>query len=231
MRSARAAVVLAGSGVYDGSEIGESISLFIALGKYDARIKCFAPNEDQMHVVNHTSGEEQAGQTRNQISESNRIARGGVLPLTDLKSSDFDVLFLPGGFGVAKNLCNFAVAGPDMTADPEMERVLREFHSTKTPIGACCISPVLLAKVLGQHKINITLGKSKGDNWPYAGSIAAANSFGAVTHDKDTREVVIDEENRIVTSPAFMKGDANHYEVYKDIKNMVATTLSLCKQA
>eukprot|EP01060_Flectonema_neradi_P014680 TRINITY_DN21313_c0_g1_i1.p1 TRINITY_DN21313_c0_g1~~TRINITY_DN21313_c0_g1_i1.p1 ORF type:complete len:244 (+),score=48.01 TRINITY_DN21313_c0_g1_i1:46-732(+) len=228
MRSARAAVVLTGSGVYDGSEIGEAIATFIALGKYDAKIKCFAPDKNQMHVVNHTNGEEQAGETRNQISEANRIARGGVLPLTELRSGDFDALFIPGGFGVAKNLSNFAVAGADMKADPEIERVLREFHASKTPIGACCIAPVLLAKILGEHKINITLGKP---DWPYGGSIEAAESFGAVNHPNDLKEIVVDEANRIVTSPAFMKGDANHYDVYKDIKLMVASTLSLCKQA
>ena len=44
---------LSGCGVYDGSEIHESVFILESLSRRNANYQCFAPNIDQMHVVNH----------------------------------------------------------------------------------------------------------------------------------------------------------------------------------
>ena len=115
------------------------------------------------------------------MAESARIARGDVKPLTELKSNDFDALFMPGGFGAAKNWSDFAVKGADMTVHNDVSAVMKDFHAAKKYIGLCCISPIVAAKVFGTKSggpgLKLTLG-CRGDDWPYNGSIDAATSFG-----------------------------------------------------
>ena len=68
------AVVLSGSGVYDGSEIHEAVLSLLAIEKHGAQWHCFAPNINQHHVINHITGAEM-DTTRNVLIESARIAR------------------------------------------------------------------------------------------------------------------------------------------------------------
>ena len=145
----RAAVILAGNGVYDGTEVTEGASMLIALSRANAAVTCFAPNRDQGHVVNHLTGEEQAN-PRNVMEESARIARGAVSDLATLDHSNFDALFIPGGFGAAKNLCDFGFKGAEMEVDPTVAQILRDFHNAEKYIALCCISPVIAAKVFGK---------------------------------------------------------------------------------
>ena len=151
--------------MYDGTETTEAASLLIALAKHKAQIQCYAPNDDQFHVINHTTGEEM-DEKRNVLVESARIARGNVKDLTELKASNYDALFIPGGFGAAKNLSDFAVKGADMSVHPTVEGVLKDFHGSKKQIGLCCISPVVAARVFGTSfggpGAKMTLG-CKGD--------------------------------------------------------------------
>lgn len=222
-RDFKAAVLLAGSGVYDGSECTEATSLLIALGKHKAEVQCFAPNRDQFHVINHLNGEEMK-QTRNVMEESARIARGQVKALTELKSADFDAVFMPGGFGAAKNFSDFAVKGGDMTVQEDVSQVLKDFHAAQKYIGLCCIAPVVAAKVFGTKSggpgAKLTLG-CKGDDWPYNGAIDAATSFGNELAEKDINEVCVDAKNKIVSAPAYMKGNATFAEVYASVQKMV----------
>ena len=134
--------------MYDGTETTEAVSLLVSLGKHKAEVQCFAPNRDQHHVVNHTNGEEQA-ETRNVLLESARIARGNVKDLAELQAKDFDALFVPGGFGAAKNLSDFGIKGADMEVKPDVSQVLKDFHQNQKYIGLCCISPIIAAKVFG----------------------------------------------------------------------------------
>ena len=112
------------------------------------------------------------------MEESARIARGDVKDMTDLVATSYDTLIIPGGFGAAKNLCTFGFDGADMIVDPEVERILREFQSAGKVIGLTCISPIIAAKVFGSEGVKLTLG-GRGPNFPHAGSIDAAVSFGA----------------------------------------------------
>lgn len=163
-------MVLSGSGVYDGSEITETVSFMIAFSSRKIRFQCYAPNKDQTEVVDHLTGQTM-DEKRNVLVESARIARGNVKDIKELKSDGYDGVFFPGGFGAAKNLSNFASENANLIVDEEIERVLRDFHEHRKPIGLACIAPVLAAKVLGSgRKLGITVG-DKGEEWPYGGTI------------------------------------------------------------
>ena len=160
-RNFRAAVVLAGCGVYDGSEITEAVSLLMALSKHGATYQVFAPNIDQAHVINHLNGSEMSEQ-RNVMVEAARIARGQVEDLEKLDQSKFDAILMPGGFGAAKNLSNFAFKGGDMTVNPLVEKALKDFHANNKVVGLACIAPIIASRVFGNKfggpGVTLTLG-------------------------------------------------------------------------
>ncbi len=188
------AVVLAGCGVYDGAEIHEAVATLLAIDRAKAAYQCFAPDVNQMHVVNHLTGEATT-ETRNVLVEAARIARGNVKPLSELKPTEFDALIFPGGFGVAKNLCTFAVDGPNCLVNPDAERVVREAHAARIPIGALCITPALIAKILGHG--TLTIGSD-------AGTAQAIETMGATHQNTQGSDVVIDLKNLLVTTPCYM---------------------------
>lgn len=188
------AVILSGCGVYDGSEIHESVFTLWAIAKAGAEYEIFAPDINQSHVINHITGDEM-DEKRNVLVESARIARGDIKPLSGLDVAQFDALIIPGGFGAAKNLSSFAFEGPDCSIHPEVEKAVRETNEAGKPIGAICISPVIIAKVLGEAKM--TIGSDQG-------TAEAIKEMGA-THVNTTHgEVVIDNERKIATTPCYM---------------------------
>ncbi len=141
-------VVLSGCGVYDGTEVHESVITLLALNRAGAEVQCMAPDMDQLHVINHLTGEEATGETRNVLVEAARIARGDIVDIATVKGGDLDALIFPGGFGAAKNLCDFAVKGADCSVNPEVLRLTKEMVSAKKPVGVICIAPALMAKVM-----------------------------------------------------------------------------------
>src|SRR5512140_2033434 len=146
MAKPRIGVILSGCGVYDGAEIHETVLTLLALDRAGAEAVCLAPDIPQFHVVNHLTGQAAAGESRNVLVESARIARGAVRDVAGAKASEFDALVLPGGFGAAKNLSTFASKGDSCEVDPGVARLVREVHALGKPVGAMCIAPVLLAK-------------------------------------------------------------------------------------
>lgn len=194
-------VILSGCGVFDGAEIHESVATLAALENNGLQAVCFAPDVEQMHVINHYSSEVAEGETRNVLVESARIARGAISPLEADSADDLDALFLPGGFGAAKNLCNYAVKGDQMSVVPVVAEVLQKTFKAGKPIAALCIAPVILASVLNASSPLLTLGADGQD-------AENLNKMGgrhqATTHE----EVVTDEENRLITGPCYML-DAN----------------------
>ncbi len=190
-------VVLSGCGVYDGSEIHEAVVTLLALDKRGAEAVCCAPDVPQMHVVDHLTGQPAAGQTRNVLTESARIARGKVRDVAAVKAAELDGLILPGGFGAAKNLCDFATSGPDCQVNADVARLVREVHAQGKPVGAVCIAPALLARVLGQETPQLTIGKD-------AGTAAALEKMGARHVECPVTEMVVDRQLKLVTSPAYM---------------------------
>src|SRR6056297_1110355 len=188
------AVVLAGNGVYDGAEIHESTLTLLAIARKGAKYQCFAPDVEQAHVVNHFTGEE-VDEKRNVLVEAARIARGDIKPLSEYKAGDFDAIVFPGGFGAAKNLCTFAFDGAECTVNVDVEKAVRETVTAEKPIGALCISPVIIAKILSD--VNVTIGQDET-------TIEAIEMLGG-THKKTTHgEIVVDEKYKLVTTPCYM---------------------------
>ncbi|XP_071449433.1 glutamine amidotransferase-like class 1 domain-containing protein 3, mitochondrial [Hetaerina americana] len=223
------AVVLSGSGVYDGSEIHEACATLSHITREGAEPICYAPDVQQMHVVNHVKGAPADGETRNVLVESARIARGNIKPLSGLKASEVDGVVFPGGFGAAKNLSDFAVNGDKCKLNSEVSRVIKEFHSAKKPIALCCIAPVLAAATI--NGVTITLGKTDDGSgkWPHSGAIDAAKSMGAKMEMKGVMEACVDKKNLIVTSPAFMY-EGKFHEIYDGIGVMIKTLIGLVRK-
>lgn len=222
---AKVAVVLCGSGRGDGSEIHESVSVLIHLSRLGAAYRCFAPNKPQADVVDHASGKP-ANETRNQMVEAARIARGQIEPLAELHPERFDAVVFPGGFGAAKNLCTFAKDGAACTVEPEAARVIKAFHAAGKPIGLCCIAPVLAAKVLGAKAGGPGCEITLGAQGPAA---AAVEQMGARHIVKNVRESHTDARNKIVTSPAYMYDEATPAEVFEGIGKMVEGMVDLIR--
>ncbi len=190
----RFAIVLAGAGRLDGNNIHEVVLLLAELAKQGATYQCFAPDMLQHEVINHYTLQPQYEQ-RNVLYEATRINGCDTLPLTELNPDEFDGLCFPGGYGVAKNLCTFALAGETYTVLPEVEKLIKEFHSAHKPIVALCIAPMLLAKVL--PSVTLTLGGACD-----AGAVAA--KLGANVQLTTEGEVCVDTTNRIFTTPCYM---------------------------
>jgi enhancing lycopene biosynthesis protein 2 len=213
------AVVLSGSGVYDGAEIHEATLTLLAIKKNGADYTIFAPDIQQHHVINHLTGNEML-ETRNVLVESARIARGKISNLNTFKARDFDALIFPGGFGVAKNLSSWAFDGPDCTVNAEVEKAIKDMISLRKPIGALCISPVLLAKVLGN--VDVTLGDDDND-------AAAIEKTGAKHVKTSHGQVVRDPHQAIFTTPCYML-DADIVQIAEGADNVTKAILAELEQ-
>ncbi len=210
------AVILAGCGVYDGAEIHESVFTMWAIAKAGAQYQLFAPDKEQHHVINHLTGEP-ANEKRNVLTEAARIARGDIKPLSQFNADAFDALMMPGGFGVAKNLSTFAFEGAGSTVDAEVEKAVRAVHKAGKPIGALCISPVVIAKIFGN--VELTIGSD-------ADTANALTSMGAKHIQTTHGEVVIDKKNKIATTPCYML-DANILQIAEGAENIVGAVLEM----
>jgi len=214
------AVVLSGSGVFDGSEINEAVLTLLSIEESNASYACFAPDIQQMHVVNHLTGEVSLGEVRNVLVESARIVRGDVKPLSALEAGDFDALIVVGGFGVAKNLSNFATNGTEFTAIEEFIDIATEFKLLSKPVGYMCIAPVLLTKIY--NNVTLTIGSDTNT----AKTLAV---LGAKHENKTVDDVSIDLENKVVTTAAYMLAN-NLIEAKVGIKKLINTVVELCEE-
>jgi enhancing lycopene biosynthesis protein 2 len=204
------AIVLSGCGVFDGAEIHEATLTMLAIMKQGATYEVFAPDIQQHHVLNHLTGEEMK-EKRNVLIESARIARGKIKDLKNYDPNNFDALIFPGGFGVAKNLCDFALKGANCSINPDVEKAILKTAGKNKPIGALCISPVIFAKIFGN--VEVTIGNDKG-------TAEAIEKMGS-THVKTTHgEVIVDEKNNLFTTPCYML-DANIVQIEEGAENIV----------
>lgn len=210
------AVVLSGCGVYDGAEIHEATLTLYAIAKNGADYEIFAPDMDQHHVINHISGEEM-NESRNVLVESARIARGSIAALSTFDAEQFDALVFPGGFGAAKNLSTFAFDGAECSVNPDVVKCIRDMIKLGKPVGALCIAPVLLAKILGD--VTLTIGQDQG-------TAKAVESLGATHVETGHGEIVVDVKNKLVTTPCYML-DANIVQIAEGAENVINKILEL----
>ncbi|MDP7592406.1 MAG: isoprenoid biosynthesis glyoxalase ElbB [Litorilituus sp.] len=190
------AVILSGCGVYDGSEIHEVVLTFLAIEQNGASYRCFAPNISQHHVINHLTGEVSEGESRNVIVESARIARGDVEDIAELRPENFDALIVPGGFGAAKNLCSFALDSENYRVNEQVLSACQAFANAGKPAGYMCIAPAMLPLIYPQG-VQGTIGKDKG-------TAALIEAKGLIHNDCNADDIVIDTDNKLVTTPAYM---------------------------
>lgn len=216
----KVAVILSGCGVFDGSEIHEACAALLALHKLDAQAVVCAPSGPQMHVINHLAGEPDTGAERDILVESARISRGEITPLDEVDPLNVDAVLIAGGFGAAKNLCNFATEGADCTVNPQVETFLKEAHTVGKPIGAMCIAPVILAKIFGKDLgPRLTIGTDPT-------TAAAIGDMGAVHVECAPSESVVDEANKMISTPAYMSA-GNIGEVFDGALGFAEKLLAL----
>ncbi len=206
------AVVLAGCGRKDGSEINEAITLLLSIEQHHCEYQCFAPNRQQAEVVDHLTDKKVANAKRNILVEAARLARGRVLPIEEYKAEDFDGLLFSGGYGVAKNLCDYAYKGAAMEVEPDVARVILETYQAHKPIGGMCISPVMFAKLIPD--VCVTLGN---EGTPDADNVY---QMGASHVQTEHGDVVADNANLVFSTPAYML-DATLKDVYDGAYNLV----------
>lgn len=188
------AVILSGCGVYDGAEINEVVLTLLALEEQGATYQTFAPDIQQTHVINHATGEQQP-EVRNVLVEANRITRGNTQDLATLSAGAFDALVVPGGFGVAKNLSDFAFTDAEFTINPEIKSVLAAFKLAQKPVGYMCIAPALLSQIY--DNCSATIGSDP--------STCQRLEAGGIKHvATSVEDIAIDRENKVVTTAAYM---------------------------
>lgn len=213
----KVAVILSGSGVFDGAEIHEAVLALHAIEKQGATWYCFAPNIDQLHVINHKTGEEM-DETRNVLVEAARIARGNVEDVAKLNPDEFDALLLPGGFGAAKNLTDFAVHGAECSINTHVASACRAFAQANKPAGYLCIAPVIIPMIY-ENGVKGTIGND-------AATAAAFNTMGGEHVDCTVDEIVFDQEHKVLSTPAYMLANSIS-EAASGIEKLVSKLISL----
>jgi len=209
-------VVLSGCGNKDGAEIHESVLTLWAIHKNGVDYQCFAPDIPQHHVLNFITGQEMA-EKRNVLVESARIARGDIKDLREFNADDLDAVIFPGGLGAAKNLSTFAFDGPHCAVNAEVERVIRDMAARGKPIGALCVAPAVIARILGA--VEVTMGQDTG-------ATEAVEQMGAVVKKTGHGEIVVDARNRIVSTPCYML-EARVDQIGEGAENLVRAVLEL----
>ena len=210
-------VVLSGCGVYDGTEIHEAVITLLAIARGGAQAVCFAPDKAQTDVINHLTGE-LLPESRNVLIEAARIARGEIQPLSEARADDLDALIVPGGFGAAKNLSSFASQGSECVVDGELKELTQAMHRAGKPLGFICIAPALLPKIL-PAPLRVTIGTDLD-------TAEALEDMGAEHVPCPVDDIVVDEENKVVTTPAYMLAQ-NIAEAASGIEKLVARVLVL----
>jgi enhancing lycopene biosynthesis protein 2 len=212
-------VLLSGCGVFDGAEIHESVLTLLALDQKGATITCCAPNVE-FDVIDHQT-QQPTGEKRNVLKEAARIARGEIRDVATVKVDELDALILPGGFGAAKNLSDFATKGADCTAQADTARLVGDFLAAKKPVGAICIAPATLAKIAAERGINarLTIGND-------VGTAAAIGKLGCTHENQAVTEICVDADHKIVTTPAYMLGPGPA-QVNEGIRKLVDQVLAM----
>jgi enhancing lycopene biosynthesis protein 2 len=212
-------VILSGCGFLDGSEIHESVLTLLAIDKAGAQACCLAPNIRQHHVINHLTGKEEASESRNVLVESARICRGAITDLSKFDTLELDALILPGGYGAAKNLCNYAFNTASYEVVPEVAAAVQSIYNAGKPLGFICIAPVIAAKVLGEKHIELTIGNDK----ECAGHL---ETRGATHLNCPAWDAIVSKRGKIVSTPSYML-DTSIAEVARGIEKLVEEIIAM----
>lgn len=202
------AVILTGAGHIHGTEITEAVSLIVNLSELGAKISYFAPETSRDGNLIPTE-------------EAQKITRTPVKKLSELNTNDFDALAMPGGYGVAKHLCSWATDGSNCWVNPHAEKIIKSFHAQSKPIAAICIAPALVAKVLGQLGVTVTIGNDTE-------TAQEIEKTGAHHETCPVDDFITDRDNKVITCPAYMYADAPPHKVFTGIQKLAK---ELCEMA
>ena len=223
-------VLLSGCGVYDGSEIHESVFTLLAIAENGGTSVCMAPSKDQHHVLDHTTGNEM-NESRNVMVEAARIARGDIRDLVEINTAELDALIIPGGFGAAKNLTKWAFSGPEGEIDPDVQKIIRDMIVAGKPVVGLCMGPTVIAKALEGTDVHakLTVGTdSESSPYEIAAISEGMEAVGATSVMKSKSEISVDEDNLIITAPCYMM-EANIVEVRSNIKQAIDKLFELLR--
>ncbi|SFC54500.1 isoprenoid biosynthesis glyoxalase ElbB [Pseudoalteromonas denitrificans] len=212
------AVILSGCGVFDGSEIHEAVLTLLHIEKLGAQYQCFAPNIDQMHVINHLTGEVDKQVSRNVLIESARIARGEIKDVKELNAQEFDALILPGGFGAAKNLCDFATQGANSIMNKHVENACKQFSELRKPAAYICIAPAIIGHVYPKGVL-MTIGTD-------IDTAEQINQLGAKHVNCDVSDFIYDETFNVISTPAYMLANSI-IEANTSIENTISKVFEI----
>ncbi len=223
MRPTSIGVILSGAGYLDGAEIQESVLVLLALSREGSTVKVYAPNMS-LAEVDHVS-KKSTGAERNVLKEAARIARSNVFDLATAKGTDHEGWILPGGFGAAKNLSDFASKGGAGSVNREVNRVIREAFAARIPIGACCIAPAVLALIgkASSTKLKLTIGND-------AETARVISGMGHTHVEAAVTDVVVDKDRKVVTTPAYMYDDASVGDVADGIDKMIKQVVTWSRE-
>ncbi|XP_007907411.1 ES1 protein, mitochondrial [Callorhinchus milii] len=231
--NANVAVVFSGSGCWDGTDTNEAAYVMYHLSRNGAKFQMFAPNMQQMQVIDHSRNQPSSGENRNVMIESARLARGKIQDLSRLEAGNFDAIIFPGGYGITKNLSTFNNDGKDCRVNSDVERILKDFHRKNKPIGLSCTSPILACRAI--PGIEVTMGQEREESgrwgrWPYYSMTNAVKTMGAKHVMKEPFEAHVDEKNKVISTPAFMWETESHYHyIFDGIGQMVKHVLRMTK--
>ncbi|KAM9393085.1 ES1 protein, mitochondrial [Pholidichthys leucotaenia] len=225
----KVAVVFSGCGWWDGTDVHEGVYTMYHLSRNGARFQMFAPNQQQMNVMDHLRKQPSTGENRNTMVEAARFSHGqGVMQMQDLAKLDvnsFDAVIFPGGYGITKNLSSFMKDGKDCKLHNDVEKVLKDFHRSGKPIGLASMAPLLACRAL--PGVEVTMGHERDDNprwgnWPHTNMVQAVKGMGGCHHIREPYEVYVDEKNKVVSTPSFMWETEYHFHyIFDGIGNMV----------
>ena len=136
--------------------------------------------------------------------------------------SQLDALLFPGGFGAAKNLCNFAVAGADCEVDEDVAKLIKTAHQLGKPMGFICIAPTLCAATFRDsgQRVELTIGSDFE-------TAAAIEAMGAKHVACPANDIHLDHAHKIVSTPAYMLAK-DIAEAADGIDRLVNKLIELC---
>jgi enhancing lycopene biosynthesis protein 2 len=217
------AVILSGCGILDGSDVWEVVLLSHYLSIKGKSPVFYAPDEMQKEVVDHLT-QVPTDERRNVLKESARMARGEIRELKSLSGKDIDGIILPGGYGTIRNLADYLGEPKNGYLKPssDLQRIIREIFRRKKPIGACGLAGLLVASALRDildTPLTLTIGKDPE-------LIRQMEGMGALHVLSKGREVVMDSEHKLVTTPAsLLKLELNQMAL--SIENMINGIIEL----
>ncbi|STM36756.1 isoprenoid biosynthesis protein with amidotransferase-like domain [Escherichia coli] len=128
---------------------------------------------------------------------------------------------MPGGFGAAKNLSNFASLGSECTVDRELKALAQAMHQAGKTAWFYVYCPGDGCRKIFDFPLRLTIGTD-------IDTAEVLEEMGAEHVPCPVDDIVVDEDNKIVTTPAYMLAQ-NIAEAASGIDKLVSRVLVLAE--